>query len=400
LARYSSVRAETERRAACLSGEDQQIQSMPDCSPVKWHRAHTTWFFETFVLGAEPGYAPFDPAFGYLFNSYYEAVGARHPRPLRGLLSRPSAEEIGRYRCEVDRRMAQLLERSVAAETAALVELGLHHEQQHQELIFTDIKHAFWSNPLRPAYAPHRMAEGASDAPPPRWIDVPSGIYEVGWGGNGFGFDNEGPRHRVYLAACRVAGRPVSCGEYSAFIADGGYVRPEFWLSDGWARVQEDGWRAPLYWIDGPSGWTHFTLEGVRPIAPAEPVQHVSYYEASAFAAWAGKRLPTEFEWEVAMNRLDAPRPSSGRPHPDPMGKPTAWGRVWDWTASAYAPYPGYRPPAGAIGEYNGKFMSGQMVLRGSSWATPADHSRLTYRNFFPPAARWQASGFRLAEDA
>ncbi len=373
---------------------------MPDCSPVKWHRAHTTWFFETFVLGAEPGYAPFDPAFGYLFNSYYEAVGARHPRPLRGLLSRPSAEEIGRYRCEVDRRMAQLLERSVAAETAALVELGLHHEQQHQELIFTDIKHAFWSNPLRPAYAPHRMAEGASDAPPPRWIDVPSGIYEVGWGGNGFGFDNEGPRHRVYLAACRVAGRPVSCGEYSAFIADGGYVRPEFWLSDGWARVQEDGWRAPLYWIDGPSGWTHFTLEGVRPIAPAEPVQHVSYYEASAFAAWAGKRLPTEFEWEVAMNRLDAPRPSSGRPHPDPMGKPTAWGRVWDWTASAYAPYPGYRPPAGAIGEYNGKFMSGQMVLRGSSWATPADHSRLTYRNFFPPAARWQASGFRLAEDA
>jgi len=372
---------------------------MPDCSPVKWHRAHTTWFFETFVLAAEPDYAPFDPAFGYLFNSYYEAVGARHPRPLRGLLSRPSAEEIGHYRGEVDRRMERLLQGSLTAERAALIELGLNHEQQHQELILTDIKHAFWSNPLRPAYAPLRTGKGASDAPPPRWIDIPSGIYEVGHAGSGFAFDNEGPRHRVYLTACRVAGRSVTCGDYTAFIADGGYRRPEFWLSDGWARVQEEGWRAPFYWIEDPAGWTHFTLEGVRPIEPAEPAQHVSYYEASAFAAWAGKRLPTEFEWEVAMGRLGPPSAPSGRPHPDPSGEPIAQGQVWDWTASAYAPYPGFRPPIGAIGEYNGKFMSGQMVLKGSSWATPAGHSRLTYRNFFPPAARWQASGFRLAED-
>ena len=374
---------------------------MPDCSPVKWHRAHTTWFFEAFVLGGLPGNQPFDPAYGYLFNSYYEAVGARHPRPSRGLLSRPSAEEIGRYRDAVDERMAQLLDSAISPETAALVELGLNHEQQHQELILTDIKHAFWSNPLRPAYASSRPAAvSREDAPPADWIDVPPGIYEAGTSESGFSFDNEGPRHRIYLPGSRVAGRPVTCGEYAAFVADRGYERAEFWLSDGWARVQEEGWRAPLYWIEAPGGWAHFTLEGMRAIAPAEPVQHVSYYEACAFAAWAGQRLPTEFEWEVAMGRVGLPPASSSRVHPDPMTESVLVGQVWDWTGSAYAPYPGYRPPAGAIGEYNGKFMSGQMVLRGASWATPADHSRLTYRNFFPPAARWQASGFRLAEDA
>jgi len=397
-ARYRTVRAETERRTAPLSGEDQQIQSMPDCSPAKWHRAHTSWFFETFVLAARPGYAPVDPAYGYLFNSYYEAVGPRHPRPERGLLSRPSAEAVGNYRVAIDSRMASILKQGVDAATAVIVELGLQHEQQHQELILTDIKHAFWSNPLKPAYA---AAVGApeGEAPAAGWVEIPTGIHEIGWDGAGFAFDNEGPRHRVYLKECRIATRPVSVGEYLCFVDDGGYERPEFWHSDGWARVQAEGWRLPLYWSRSGTGWEQFTLAGTRALIASEPVQHVSWYEASAYAAWAGKRLPTEFEWEVAVARLDATPAPSGRPHVDPMTLPVSIGQVWEWTASAYAPYPGYRPPAGAIGEYNGKFMSGQMVLRGSSWATPAGHARSTYRNFFPPWARWQASGIRLAED-
>jgi len=386
LARYRAVRAETEARAAPLSAEDQQIQSMPDCSPAKWHRAHTTWFFETFILGAEPGYQPFDPAFGYLFNSYYEAVGARHPRPARGMLTRPSAETVGRYRAHVDAAMAALLQQDdLSGDLADLVELGLHHEQQHQELLLTDIKHAFSLNPLRPAY---RDAPELSALPPGRagWVELPPGIYESGAAEDGFAFDNERPRHRHYIHSCRVATRPVTCKDYFEFMAADGYRRPEFWLSDGWATVQREGWEAPLYWTRADDGnWSVFRLNGEGPVNMTEPVQHLSHYEASAYAAWRGRRLPTEFEWEVAAGMLGI----------DKMGA----GSVWEWTSSAYLPYPGFRTAPGAVGEYNGKFMSGQMVLRGGSWATPRGHSRQTYRNFFPPAARWQATGLRLAED-
>jgi ergothioneine biosynthesis protein EgtB len=411
---YSTVRAETERRADPLSPEDQQVQSMPDCSPAKWHRAHTSWFFETFVLAGKSGYGPFDPSYGYLFNSYYEAVGPRHPRPQRGLLSRPSVDEVVRYRAHVDNEMERLLAHEVTPETAFLVELGLQHEQQHQELLLTDIKHAFWSNPLHPAYRPAAasrpagvFAEGWSPEgwppegwPPEGWVEIPTGIHEIGEGGSGFAFDNERPRHRIYLQACRVASRPITCGEYLRFIEAGGYSRPEFWLSDGWACVQADGWRAPLYWIEDAEGWRVFTLQGEQPLGEAEPVQHVSFYEAAAYATWAGRRLPTEFEWELAVGRLGPPPAASGRLHPSPIESPVSVGAVWDWTASAYSPYPGFRPARGAVGEYNGKFMCNQMVLRGSSWATPEGHARPTYRNFFPPSARWQASGFRLAEDS
>jgi ergothioneine biosynthesis protein EgtB len=385
IAAYRAVRAETEARAAPLSPEDQQVQSMPDCSPTKWHRAHTTWFFETFVLSHKPGYVPFDPAFGYLFNSYYEAVGSRHPRPERGMLTRPTAERLGLYRAHVDRAVGELLESGPVPDALAeLIALGLHHEQQHQELLLTDIKHAFGLNPTRPAYgsAPERaMALSGTSG----WVELPSGIYEAGAGPEGFAFDNERPRHRHYVQSCRVATQPVTCGEYLEFMEAGGYRRPEFWLSDGWAAVQREGWAAPLYWAEGEAGWRVFRLDGEGAVDPREPVQHLSHYEASAYAAWRGRRLPTEFEWEAAVTLHGAAR----------MGV----GTVWEWTASAYTPYPGFRTAPGAVGEYNGKFMSGQMVLRGSSWATPAGHSRPTYRNFFPPAARWQVSGLRLAED-
>ncbi len=358
---------------------------MPDCSPTKWHRAHTTWFFETFVLSQKAGYLPFDPAFGYLFNSYYEAVGSRHPRPERGMLTRPTAEAIGRYRAHVDRAMDEWLEAGpIPVPLAELIELGLHHEQQHQELLLTDIKHAFGLNPTRPAYGavPERAAplSGASG-----WVELPPGIYEAGAGPDGFAFDNERPRHRHYVQSCRVATQPVTCGDYLEFMEAGGYRRAEFWLSDGWAAVQREGWAAPLHWTRGDAGWHVFRLNGEGPVDPRDPVQHLSHYEASAYAAWRGRRLPTEFEWEAAVTLHGAER----------MGV----GAVWEWTASAYTPYPGFRTAPGAVGEYNGKFMSGQMVLRGSSWATPAGHSRPTYRNFFPPAARWQVSGLRLAED-
>lgn len=383
---YRAVRAETEARAAPLSPEDQQVQSMPDCSPAKWHRAHTTWFFETFVLSQDHGYVPFDPVFGYLFNSYYEAVGSRHPRPERGLLTRPTAETIGRYRAHVDRAMVELIAGPTLPDALAeLIELGLHHEQQHQELLLTDIKHAFGLNPTRPAYRadPERSALISGHA---GWVELPPGIYEAGAGPDGFTFDNERPRHRHYLQTCRVATQPVTCGEYLEFIEAGGYRRSEFWLSDGWAAVQREGWVAPLYWTAcDDDGWRVFRLNGEGDLDLAEPVQHISHYEASAYAAWRGRRLPTEFEWEAAAARHGVDR----------MGI----GCVWEWTSSAYSPYPGFRTAPGAVGEYNGKFMSGQMVLRGSSWATPRDHSRPTYRNFFPPAARWQVSGLRLAED-
>lgn len=407
--RYRDVRAATERLARPLSPEDQMLQSMPDASPAKWHRAHTTWFFETFVLAPYvPEYRAFDPAYAYLFNSYYEAVGPRHPRPARGMLSRPGAAEIAAYRAHVDGALQALLadaaKRPEAAEIAARVELGLHHEQQHQELLLTDIKHAFAANPLRPVYAP--MAPRAvTRAPAPRWLEVPAGMARIGrdGGGDSFAFDNEGPAHEVYLAPARVADPPVSVGEYLEFVEDGGYRRAELWHSDGWALLQSEGWQAPAYWTRAGAAWHTYTLHGELPLAADEPVCHISWYEAAAYAAWARKRLPTEAEWETCA-RLHAPAQSTETQH-DSAAHPGALTpgfrqEVWEWTASAYLPYPGYRAARGALGEYNGKFMINQMVLRGRSCATPAGHARLTYRNFFPPHARWQFSGLRLAEDA
>jgi ergothioneine biosynthesis protein EgtB len=395
--RFGQLRAHSLALAAPLSAEDQCVQSMPDASPTKWHLAHTSWFFEALVLVPHlAGYQPFDPRFFHLFNSYYESLGPRHPRPQRGLLTRPALPEVLAYRAHVDSAMQRLLANAggEAWEAAApLVELGLNHEEQHQELILTDMLHALSCNPLLPAYQPHHAPTLwlAASAAASRWIDLPGGTVQVGHGGEGFAFDNETPRHTALLAPYRIADRLVSCGEYAQFIADGGYERPTLWLSDGWAAVQAGGWKAPLYWIapDDPrapaSHWQVFGLHGVRPMDPAAPVSQLSFYEAAAFAEWAGARLPTEFEWEAAF---DAP------------GITQMTGHVWQWTRSSYDPYPGYRPWAGAVGEYNGKFMVGQIVLRGGSVATPAGHTRPSYRNFFPPAARWQFSGLRLARDA
>ncbi|MGL4550626.1 MAG: ergothioneine biosynthesis protein EgtB [Gemmataceae bacterium] len=398
---YRRVRQTTRWLAEPLAPEDHVIQSMPDASPVKWHLAHTTWFFETFVLAPHaPAHRPFHPDFGRLFNSYYEAAGPRWPRARRGLLSRPTVAEVAAYRAAVDEQMLALL-RDPSAEVAALVTLGLNHEQQHQELILTDLKHAFAANPLRPAYRPAASDDGP--APPAAWLTFPEGVVTVGHEGGAFAFDNESPRHRTFLQGHQIAARPVTNGEYLAFLDDGGYARPELWLSDGWAARQANGWERPLYWeADG----TATTLAGPRAVAPDEPVCHVSYYEADAFARWAGARLPTEAEWEHAAGPpaghfLDAGRfhPAAGPSADDrgPLFK--AHGDVWQWTASPYVGYPGYRPPSGALGEYNGKFMCNQLVLRGSSCVTPASHARSTYRNFFPPDARWQFSGVRLAKD-
>jgi ergothioneine biosynthesis protein EgtB len=403
-ARYRATRARTERLCGPLEPDDYQLQSMPDCSPPKWHLAHTAWFFETFVLAPHaPGFRPYQAQFAYLFNSYYDAVGDRWPRPSRGLLSRPTVAEVYAYRRAVDERMLALLESAddrTLAELAGVVELGLNHEEQHQELLLTDLKHAFGLNPLCPHYAPTEEGPRA-EAAPLEWEFHPAGVRRVGHDKPGFAFDNEGPRHRVFAQAFKLASRPVNNGEYLRFALDGGYDRPELWLSDGWAARQRAGWSAPLYWYrDGP-GFAVFTLRGVRLLDPAEPVCHVSYYEADAYARWAGARLPTEFEWETAAalrevrgNFLD-----SGRLHPANSGN-SYYGDVWVWTASPYVAYPGYRPASGALGEYNGKFMCNQMVLRGGSCVTPAGHVRPTYRNFFPPDARWQFSGLRLAKDA
>jgi ergothioneine biosynthesis protein EgtB len=400
-ARYKAVRDRSLQLAAPLSPEDQLVQSMPDVSPTKWHLAHTTWFFETFLLKPRlAGYRVFDQAYDFLFNSYYEAVGPRHARAERGLISRPGSEEVRAYRAHVDEAMARLLE-SGAADVAELTELGLHHEQQHQELLLMDIKHVLSCNPLRPAYAPAGPEAGA--ASPLGWIDLPGGLHEIGRQGAGFAFDNEGPRHRVFLESFRLADRLTSCGEYLEFVEDGGYDRPELWLSDGWAATKAHGWRAPLYWSRAEDGWSVFTLQGPRPLQPAEPVCNLSHYEADAYARWAGKRLPTEAEWEVAAASAAVAEAGEAL-HPRPAGTGPGLrqmlGELWQWTASAYLPYPRYRPAAGAIGEYNGKFMSGQMVLRGSACITPAGHARISYRNFFPPAARWAFTGLRLADDA
>jgi len=408
VARYRAVRAATERLAAPLSPEDCAAQSMPDASPVKWHLAHTTWFFETFVLEAGlPGYRPFAPAFRVLFNSYYNAVGEQHPRPRRGLLTRPSLEEVLAYRHCVDDRLASWLEAGGGGELASVLEVGLHHEQQHQELILTDVAHLLTCHPLRPAYREDLAAPPARPAAPLRWHGLEPGLAWIGHGGPGFHFDNEGPRHRCWIEPFELASRPVTNGEFRAFVEDGGYAEPGCWLSDGWETLRREGWSAPHGWERWEGAWRQSTLGGLRPLDIDAPVCHVSFYEADAYARWAGARLPSEAEWEVAA----AAAPVAGNfvesdhLHPVPLASDGArapaglFGDVWEWTASPYVAYPGFRPAAGALGEYNGKFMCNQMVLRGGSCATPGDHVRATYRNFFPPAARWQFSGIRLARD-
>ena len=394
--RYDQVRAHSVALAAPLSAEDQGVQSMADASPTKWHLAHTSWFFEAVVLQPHArSHQLFDERFLRLFNSYYESLGPRHPRPQRGLLTRPSLAEVHAYRAHVDAAMRNFIDSAdgPAWEAAAsLVELGLNHEQQHQELILTDILHALSCNPLLPAYAPHEPPSLRLATPPPamNWLERGGGVVQVGSDAEGFAFDNETPRHPVLLQPYLIADRLVSCGDYAQFIADGGYGNPAHWLSDGWAAVQAGGWQHPAYWIAAddpraPSGhWQVFGLSGVRPLDEAAPVSQLSFYEAAAYAQWAEARLPTEFEWEAAV---DAP------------GISQMTGQVWQWTRSAYHPYPGFRPLQGAVSEYNGKFMVGQIVLRGGSSATPSDHSRPGYRNFFPPAVRWQFSGLRLAKD-
>ena len=399
--RFREVRAESLALAAPLSAEDQCIQSMPDASPTKWHLAHITWFFETVLLQPHlTGYQPFDSRFHYLFNSYYEALGPRHPRPQRGLLTRPTRDEVLAYRAHVDAGVERLLDGVDEALWRAIepiVTLGLHHEQQHQELLVTDILHAFSCNPLLPAYRPV-SAPGlrlASVEPPLHWLAQPGGLVQIGHEGDAFAFDNETPRHTALLQPHAMADRLVSCGDFAQFIADGGYQRPDLWLSDGWAAVKAQGWACPAYWLapDDPrlqhqqgsvSGWQVFGLHGVRPMEHAAPVSQLSFYEAAAYAEWAGARLPTEFEWEAAVA--------------DPRITQMT-GHVWQWTRSSYDPYPGFRPMPGVAAEYNGKFMVSQVVLRGSSVATPQGHARPSYRNFFPPAARWQFSGLRLAKD-
>ena len=378
---------------------------MPDASPVKWHLGHTTWFFETFVLAPHvAGYRAFDPAYRVLFNSYYNAIGDRHPRPERGMLSRPGLDEVLAYRRHVDDAMLAWVP---SDEASALIELGLQHEQQHQELILTDLKHLLSRNPLKPAYQ-KQWPLTAIRAREPRWIPFVGGLCEIGHEGAGFAFDNEMPRHRVWLEPFEIASHPVTHGDFIRFIDDGGYRRPELWLAAGWDKACVQGWRAPQYWEGRDGGWRTFTLHGEVPVDPNTPICHVSYYEADAFARWAGARLPSETEWELASAR--APRSGnfveSGALHPLALREAPpanmlaqAFGDVWEWTRSDYAPYPRFAPAPGAVGEYNGKFMSGQYVLRGGSCVTPESHVRSTYRNFFPPEARWQFSGLRLARD-
>ncbi len=387
VAAFRAVRAETERRCAPLSAEDQVVQSMPDASPAKWHRAHTTWFFEQFLLKPfDADHRPFDERFAFLFNSYYVAAGPRHARPQRGLVTRPDLETVARYRVDVDARVERLIEEADAdrlPDILKIVEIGLNHEQQHQELILTDILHAFAQNPTCPMYdltwQPPQSSASTGDAP------LPEGIHRIGHAGGSFCFDNEQPAHDTLLHGGTIARGLVTNADWLEFMEDGGYATPSLWLSDGWAAAQAEGWDSPGYWRRADGAWFAFTLGGLKPVDPAAPVCHVSYYEADAFARWSGRDLPSEAEWEVAARagRLD-----------------DAFGVVWQWTRSAYSPYPGYRAAEGALGEYNGKFMINQMVLRGSSFATPDGHTRPSYRNFFYPPARWQFTGLRLAAPA
>ena len=409
-AKFRRVRGDSEALCAPLAVEDYVIQTTAEASPAKWHLAHVSWFFETFILRAFlPGYREFDASFRVLFNSYYEQVGAFHPRDARGFLARPTVEEVYRYRAHVDRHVEALLDGAGERAWPQILDrlgIGLNHEQQHQELLLTDIKRNFSANPLRPAYRADLPARPVASAAPVAWLDFDGGLVEIGKTGDGFAYDNERPRHRVWLEPFRLASRPVTNGEFLAFIDAGGYSNPAFWLSDGWARVRQSAWNAPLYWerIDG--AWWRFTLAGMRAVDPDEPVCHVSHYEADAFATWSGRRLPTEAEWELAAadHPVDGNLRDRGYLEPGAAGAGEGlrqlYGDVWEHTASAYLPYPGFRTAEGALGEYNGKFMSGQMVLRGGSCVTPADHVRPSYRNFFYPHERWQFQGLRLAADA
>lgn len=404
---YREVRQTSERLGAPLSDADATVQSMPDASPAKWHLAHTTWFFEAMVLSPHlKGYEPFDERFTFLFNSYYETLGARQPRPLRGMISRPALDEIYAYREHVDRAVARLFGSQPPPEVSELIELGCHHEQQHQELLLTDILHLFAQNPIQPPYI--------APAPPPTETEVPpalcftefeGGIVEIGHAGAGFAFDSEGPRHRVLTEPFRLADRLVTNAEWMEFIEDGGYAKPLLWLSEGWATVLAEGWSRPLYWEQRDGEFRTMTLRGPQPVEPNAPVTHISYFEADAFATWSGKRLPNEAEWEVAAQRLEVegnfldlrcltPEPA----FPEP-GLQQMFGDVWEWTRSPFSPYPRFRAVESAVGEYNGKFMSGQFVLRGGSCVTPPGHLRATYRNFFPAHMRWQFAGLRLADD-
>ncbi|TVR76509.1 MAG: ergothioneine biosynthesis protein EgtB [Sphaerobacteraceae bacterium] len=407
---YRRVRSFSEKLCETLVPEDYVIQTMPDVSPTKWHLAHMSWFFETFILKEfRPDYETYHPDFAYLFNSYYVAAGERHCRPKRGLVSRPTVEDTFKYRAYVDKHMIELLESAdteMRAGIAPLLEIGLNHEQQHQELIQMDIKHVLTENPLRPVYR-DRKDPGVSGTALLTWKAFDEGVYWFGHDGDGFSFDNEGPQHRQFIESFELASRLVTCGEFLEFMHDGGYERPDLWLSEGWAKVENEGWESPFYWENHDGQWMLMTLAGMRPVEENEPVCHVNYFEADAFARWAGARLPTEFEWELAARDVEIKGNfvEDGYHHPVPAphdsgGELTQmFGDVWEWTRSSYAPYPGYYPIEGALGEYNGKFMSNQYVLRGGSCATPGDHIRPTYRNFFPSDACWQFSGIRLARE-
>jgi ergothioneine biosynthesis protein EgtB len=409
LQNYLSVRQQTENLCRPLKTEDYVIQSMPDVSPAKWHLGHTTWFFETFLLQKyQRGYKPYHETYGYLFNSYYETIGERWARSNRGLLSRPTVEEVYAYRASVDERMKELMEtNALDSNFHFLLELGLNHEQQHEELLVTDVKNVLALNPLKPVYQP-QIVRPREDTATNRWLHFAGGLLEIGFAGTEFSFDNERPRHRVWLNDFSLQNRLVTNGEYLQFIEDGGYSDFRHWLSDGWAFVQQEGWKSPMYWENQDGVWHIMTLSGLRPLDPSEPVCHVSYYEADAYAKWTGKRLPSEAEWEHAAgtveNQVDSGNfVENGYFHPVSASPATSlvqmFGDVWEWTQSAYLPYPGFQPEPGAVGEYNGKFMSDQMVLRGGSCATPRNHIRKTYRNFFQCDKRWQFTGIRLASD-
>jgi ergothioneine biosynthesis protein EgtB len=411
LEQYSAVRRVTERLCEPLEVEDHVVQPMADVSPPRWHLGHTTWFFETFALGEfSPDYAPVHPHYSFLFNSYYNLVGERTDRPRRGMLTRPTVREVMEYRAEVDRRVIRLIDSCDDERLGHVMRIGLNHEQQHQELLLTDIKYILFQAPLYPAYLPVTALIAGDAAPARGFTSFEGGVLEFGHDGEGFSYDNERPRHQRALQPFKLANGPVSNAEYLEFMLDGGYERPELWLSDGWDLAQQQGWKAPLYWLQRDGAWVNHTLYGLREVEGDDPVTHVSYYEADAYARWAGRRLPTEYEWEHAAAKTGAIRRRStlqedGRFHPTPGGRTEdgvnrMFGEVWEWTGSAYLPYPGFRAVRGPIGEYNGKFMVNQMVLRGGSVATPRSHIRATYRNFWHPDKRWQFSGIRLAEDA